>query len=67
MYAPKEESLVSIENIRAMRMNLRNQPHIEIANWIADQRQLRPKIRQGRFTNIIIHMRKEAELQILDH
>ena len=36
LYAPKEESLVPIENIRATRMNLRNLPNIEIANWISE-------------------------------
>ena len=56
LYAPKEEAaLVPIENIRATRRNLRNLPNIEIANWIADQRQLRQKIRQRKSTNIIIH------------
>ena len=65
--APKEESLVPIENFRATRMNLRNLPNIEIANWIAGQRQLRQKIQQRRTTNISMHMRQEVELQILDH
>ena len=67
LYAPKEESLVPIENFRATRINLRNLPNIEIANWIAEHCQMRHKIQQGRSTNIIMHMRQEAELQILDH
>ena len=48
-------------------MNLRNLPNIKIANWIAEQRQMRQKIRQRRATDIIMHTRQEAELQILDH
>ena len=49
-----------------MRMNLRNLPNIEIANWIAEQRQLKQKIWQRRTTYIIMHMIKKADLQILD-
>ena len=67
MYAPKEESPVPIENIRATRLNLRNLPYIETANWIAEQRQMRQNILQRRITNTIMYARKEAELQILDH
>ena len=67
LYAPKDESLVPIENIRATRRNARNLPNIEIANWITEQRQLRQKIRKRRSTNIIMYLRQEAELQILDH
>ena len=37
LYAPKEETLVPIENIRATRKNVRKLSNIEIANWIADQ------------------------------
>ena len=67
LYASKEEALVPIENIRATRKNVRNLPNIEIANWIADQRQLRKKIRQRICTNIIMmHTKKEAELQLLE-
>ena len=32
LYAPKEEALVPIENIRATRKNVRNIPNIKIAN-----------------------------------
>ena len=32
VYAPKEEALVPIENIRATRRNVRNLPNMEIAN-----------------------------------
>ena len=39
--ALKEEALVPIENIRATRKNMRNLPNVEIANWIAEQRQRR--------------------------
>ena len=67
LYAPKEEALVPIENIRATRKNVRNLPNVEIANWIADQRQLRQKIRQRRRANIIVLTNKEAGLQLLDH
>ena len=44
MYAPNEESLVPIKNIRATRRSVRNLPNVEIANWIAEQQQLRQKI-----------------------
>ena len=44
LYARKEEALVPIENIRATRKNVRNLPNVEIANWRAEQRQLRQKI-----------------------
>ena len=67
MYAPKEESPVPIENIRATRLNLRNLPNIETANWIAEQRQMRQNIRKRKSINIIMYLRQEAELQILDH
>ena len=67
MYAPIEESLVLIENFRATRMNLRNLPNTEIANWIAEQRQMRQQIQKQRNTNIIMYLRQEAELQMLDH
>ena len=67
LYAPKDQSLVPIENFRATRINLRNLPNIEIANWIAEQHQMRQKIQQRKSTNIIMYTRKEAELQILDH
>ena len=67
LYASKEEALVPIENIRATRKNVRNLPNVEIANWIADQRQLRQKIRQRRRANIIVLTNKEAGLQLLDH
>ena len=67
LYVQKEELLVSIENFRATRTNLRNLPNKEIANWIAEQCQLRQKIRQRRSNNIIMYARKEADLQILDH
>ena len=53
LYGPKEESLAPIENFRATRMNLRNLPNIEIANWIAEQRQMRQKIRKRKSTNIM--------------
>ena len=66
LYAPKEEALVPIENIRAMRRKVRNLSNIEIANWIADQCQPRQKIRHMKITNIIMHTKKEAELQLLD-
>ena len=66
LYAPKEEALVPIGNIRATRKSVKNLPNVEIANWIADQRKLRQKIRQRKSTNIIIHTKKEAELQLLD-
>ena len=46
---------------------MRNLPNIEIANWIAEQQRTRQKIRQRRTTNMIMHLRQEAELQILDH
>ena len=49
---PKEEALVPIENIRAMRKNMRNLPNIEIANWIAEQHQLSQKMQQRKSTNI---------------
>ena len=65
LYAPKEEALVRIEDIRATRRNMRKLPNIDIANWIAEQRQLKQKIRQRRITNGIIHTRKAAELQLL--
>ena len=67
LYAPKEESLVPIKNIKATRRSVRNLPNIEIANWIADQKRARQKIRQRRTTNMIMHLRQEAKLQILDH
>ena len=67
VYAPKEESLVPIDNFRATRMNLRNLPTIEIVNWIAEQFQMIQKIRRGRATNNIMYLRQEAELQILDY
>ena len=59
LYTPKEESLVPIENFRATRMNLRNLPNIEIANWIAEQRQMRQNILQRRITNIIMYAKRE--------
>ena len=61
LYAPKEDSLVPIENIRATRRNVRNLPNKEIVNWIAEQRQLRQKIRHRRTTKIIMYLRQEAE------
>ena len=67
LYAPKEEALVPIENIRATRKNVRNLPNVEIANWIAEQRQWRQKIQQKKVTNIIVLTKRETELQILDH
>ena len=67
LYAPKEESLVPIKNIKATRRSVRNLPNIEIANWIAEQKRARQKIRQRRTTNMLMHLRQEAELQILDH
>ena len=67
LYVPKEESLVPIENIEATRMNVRNLPNIEIANWIAEQRQMRQKIRKRRTTNIFMYLKQEAELQIIDY
>ncbi len=57
MYAPKEESLVSIENIRATRRNMRKLPNIDIANWILEQQQLRQKIQKRRSTNLFIYLR----------
>ena len=66
LYTPKKEALGPIENIRATRKDVRNLPNVEIANWIADQRQRRQMIQQRRSTNIIIHTKKEAELQLLD-
>ena len=47
MYAPKEESLVPIENIRAARIKVRNLPNIEIANWIVVQRHLNKRFNRG--------------------
>ena len=67
LYVPKDESLVPIENIRTTRRNVRNLPNIEIANWIAKQRQLRQKIQKRRSINMLMYLRQEAELQILDH
>ena len=46
LYAPKEESLVPIKNIKATRRSVRNLPNIEIANWIAEQKRARQKMRQ---------------------
>ena len=37
LYAPKDESLVPIKNIKATRRSVRNLPNIEITNWIAVQ------------------------------
>ena len=65
--ATKEEALVPIENSRATRKNVRNLPNVEIANWLAEQRQRRQMIRQRRRTNIIVLTKREAELQLLDH
>ena len=45
---------------------MRSLLNIEIENWIAGQRQLRQKIKQKKSTSIIIHTKKEAELQLLD-
>ena len=49
--ALKEEALVPIENSRSMRKNVRNLPNVEIANWIAEQRQQRQLIR----AHIVLH------------
>ena len=62
---PKKDALVPIENIRATRMNMRNLPNIEIANWIADQRQLRQKIQQRKSTNISVHTKKKLSYNYL--
>ena len=53
LYAPKEEALVPIGNIRATRKNVRNLPNIEIAFWIADQRQLRKRYDRGRAPTLL--------------
>ena len=50
LYAPKDESLVPIKNIRATRRSVRNLPNIEIASWIAEEGQMRQTIRQRRTT-----------------
>ena len=65
--APKEEELVPTENIRATRKNVRNMPNVGIANQIAGQRKRRQKIRQKKSINIIVLMKNEAELQLLDY
>ena len=67
LYAPKEEALVPIENIRATRKNARNLTNIDIANWILEQRRPRKKTLQRKSTTIIMHTKKEAELQLLDN
>ena len=46
---------------------MRNMTNVEIANWITGQQQLRQRIQQKKITNIIILMKREAKLQLLDH